>query len=191
VSRERRTVVPYAGAGLLYLLLSFGLWWHVWSVGPSRVMTCDCTDAGRMVWYLEWSAYALRHGHQLLFSTWLFHPTGLNLLTDTSVPALGLALSPVTLLAGPVAAINVASTLIPALTAFSMFWLLRRWVRWTPAAFVGGLLYGFSPLVVVQLAFGWLNLACLALLPLIVACFDELYLRQRRRAVSVGAALAA
>jgi hypothetical protein len=144
-----------------------------------------------MVWYLEWSAYALRHGHQLLFSTWLFHPTGLNLLTDTSVPALGLALSPVTLLAGPVAAINVASTLIPALTAFSMFWLLRRWVRWTPAAFVGGLLYGFSPLVVVQLAFGWLNLACLALLPLIVACFDELYLRQRRRAVSVGAALAA
>ena len=153
-------------------------------------MTCDCTDAGRMVWYLEWSAFALSHGHQLLFSDWLFHPVGLNLLTDTSVPAIGLVMSPVTLLAGPVAAINVASTLIPALTAFSMFWLLQRWVRWTPAAFVGGLAYGFSTAVIVQLAFGWLNLACLALLPLMVACFDELYIRQRVRAARVGTLLA-
>jgi hypothetical protein len=176
--------------GALYLLLAIGLWWHVWSTTPSTVMTCDCTDAGRMIWYLEWSAFALTHGHQLLFSNWLFHPVGLNLLADTSVPAIGLAMAPVTLLAGPVAAINVASTLIPALTAFSMFWLLQRWVRWTPAAFVGGLAYGFSAAVIVQLAFGWLNLACLALLPLMLACFDELYIRQRIGAARVGTALA-
>jgi hypothetical protein len=99
-------------------------------------------------------------------------------------------MSPVTLLFGPVAAINVASTLIPALTALSMFWLLQRWVRWAPAAFVGGLVYGFSATVIVQLAFGWLNLACLVLLPLLVACGDELVIRQRARPVRVGAALA-
>jgi hypothetical protein len=181
----------YPTAGGLYLLLAVGLWWHVWSTSPSTVMTCDCTDAGRVVWYLEWSAFALSHGHQLLFSTWLFHPVGLNLLADTSVPAIGLALSPVTLLAGPVTAMNVASTLIPALTALSMFWLLQRWVRWTPAAFVGGLAYGFSAMVIVQLAFGWLNLACLALVPLMVGCFDELYIRQRMRPARVGVLLAA
>jgi hypothetical protein len=178
------------GAGTLYLLLSVGLWWHVWSAGSSSVMTCDCTDAGRVVWYLQWSAFALSHGHQLLYSNWLFHPGGLNLLTDTSVPAIGLVMSPVTLLFGPVTAINVASTLIPALTALSMFWLLLRWVGWAPAAFVGGLAYGFSAAVVVQLAFGWLNLACLALLPLMVACADELLIRQRARPIRVGAALA-
>jgi hypothetical protein len=180
----------YLGAGSLYLILSVGLWWHVWSSSPSQVMTCDCTDAGRSLWYLEWSAFALSHGHQLLFSTWMFHPAGFNLLSDTSVPMIGLIMSPVTLVFGPVTAINVASTLIPALTALAMFWLLHRWVRWTPAAFVGGLAYGFSALVIVQLAFGWLNLACLALLPLIVGCLDELFLRQRARPARVGVALA-
>ena len=153
-------------------------------------MTCDCTDAGRMVWYLEWSTFALTHGHSLLFSNWLFHPAGFNLLSDTSALAIALVMSPVTRLFGPVTAINVASTLIPALVALSMFWLLLRWVRWAPAAFVGGLAYGFSASVIVQLAFGWLNLACMALLPLMVACFDELYIRQRFRPARVGAALA-
>jgi hypothetical protein len=180
----------YLAAGGLYLLASFGLWWHVWSAGPSSVMTCDCTDAGRMVWYLQWSSFALSHGHQLLYSNWLFHPVGVNLLTDTSAPAISLLLVPITRLFGPVTAMNVASTLIPALTAFSMFWLLQRWVRWAPAAFVGGLAYGFAALVIVQIAFGWLNLACLALLPLVVACLDELFIRQRARPLRVGAALA-
>jgi hypothetical protein len=180
----------YLVAGSLYMILSVGLWWHVWSTSPSQVMTCDCTDAGRSLWYLEWSAFALSHGHQLLFSTWMFHPVGFNLLDDTSVPLIGLIMSPVTLVFGPVTAINVASTLIPALTALAMFWLLRRWVTWAPAAFVGGLAYGFSALVIVQLAFGWLNLACLALLPLIVGCLDELFLRQRARPARVGIALA-
>jgi dolichyl-phosphate beta-glucosyltransferase len=170
--------------------MSVGVWWHMWSTGPSTVMTCDCTDAGRMVWYLEWSAFALAHGHQFLFSNWLFHPGGFNLLADTSAPAISLAMSPLTLVSGPVTAMNVASTLIPALTALSMFWLLQRWVRWAPAAFVGGVAYGFSASVIVQLSFGWLNLTCLALLPLIVACLDELFIRQRLRPARVGAALA-
>jgi hypothetical protein len=180
----------YLVAGGLYLLASFWLFWHVWSTTPSSVMTCDCTDAGRIVWFLNWSPFALSHGHHLLYSDWLFHPVGVNLLTDGSVAAIALVLSPVTWLFGPVTTMNVASTLIPALTALSMFWLLQRWVRWPAAAFVGGLAYGFTALMVVQIAFGWLNLACLALLPLVVACLDELLIRQRARPRRVGAALA-
>ncbi len=177
-------------AAALYLALAFALWWHAWSTSPSGVMTCACTDAGRMVWYLEWVPFALGHGHSLLFSTYQFHPHGFNLLADTSVLALGTLSSPVTVLFGPVVSMNLLSTLIPAATAFSMYWLLLRWVRWVPAAFVGGLAYGFSAWVLVQLAFGWINLACVALLPLVAACLDELLIRQRRRAALVGAALA-
>ena len=33
-----------------------------------------------------------------------------------------------------------------------MFVLLRRWVSWAPAAFFGGLVYGFSPFMVTELA---------------------------------------
>jgi hypothetical protein len=186
-----RRWVRLAAAGLAYLAASFLLWWHVWTApgGPSSVMTCACTDAGRSVWSLEWSAFALAHGHRLLFSTSLFHPTGFNLLTDTTTPAVGLVSAPVTWAAGPVVAFNLAVTLAPALTALSMCWLLQRWVRWTPAAFVGGLAYGFSAFVVVQLAFGWLNLALLALLPLMAACLDDLLVRRRRSPVRVGAVL--
>ncbi len=152
-------------------------------------MTCECTDAGRMVWYLQWEAFALAHGHQLLFSTWLFHPSGVNLLTDTSVPALGVLLAPVTLVFTPVVSFNLAVTLIPVATSLSMFWLLRRWVRWTPAAFVGGLLYGLTAATIGQLADGWLNLACTALLPVIVGCLDDLVARRRHRPVVVGGAM--
>ena len=179
----------YLVAGGLYLLVSLAMWWHVWTARPSAVMTCGCTDAGRAVWYLEWSAYAVSHGHNLLHSNWLFHPAGFNLLTDTSIPAVGLAMTPVTLLFGPVVGVNVVDTLIPVLTGLAMFWLLQRWVTWTPAAFVGGLVYGFSAFVIVQLAFGWLNLAFVGLLPLMVACVDELLVRQRARPVRVGLAL--
>jgi hypothetical protein len=179
----------YLTAGGLYLAASIGLWWHVWTRGPSSVMTCSCTDAGRAVWYMQWSVFALAHGHSLFFSNWLFHPNGFNLLADTSVPAITLVMTPVTALWGPVAGVNVAATLIPALSALSMFWLLQRWVRWAPAAFVGGLCYGFSAFVVVQLAFGWLNLACTVLLPLMAGCLDDLLVRQRRRPLGVGVAL--
>ena len=125
------------------------------------------------------------------YSNWLFHPVGFNLLSDTSAPAIGLVMSPVTLLFGPVTAINVASTLIPALTALSMFWLLQRWVRWTPAAFVGGLAYGFSASVDRPAGRSAGSTSpVMALLPLMVACVDELYIRQRARPVRVGWALA-
>ncbi|MHB1712430.1 MAG: hypothetical protein ACYCV7_13690, partial [Acidimicrobiales bacterium] len=179
----------YPVAGALYLLASVAVWWNAWARGPSSVMTCACTDAGRTLWYLEWPAYALTHGHNLLYSTWLFHPGGFGLLSDTSIPAVGLIAVPITLLFGAVVSINLADTLIPVVTALSMYWLLRRWVRWTPAAFIGGLAYGFSAYVLVQLAFGWLNLALVGLLPLMVACADELFIRQRVGSVRVGIAL--
>ena len=106
---------PYAAAGGAYLALAVVLWWHVWTAaaGPSSVMTCACTDAGRGMWYVEWSAWAITHGHGLFHSTLLFHPSGFNVLTDTSIQAIGVVMTPVTLLFGPVAAFNLAATRTP------------------------------------------------------------------------------
>ena len=150
-------------------MLAVALWWHVWSTHPSTVTTCGCDDPSLFAWFLEWPAYALAHGHNPFYSTALFHPTGINLLSNTSVLAIGIPLAPVTWLFGPVATLNVASTLGPALSALAMFWLLRRWVTWAPAAFVGGLVFGFAPVVVDNMAVAHLNLVGLALLPLMVA----------------------
>ncbi len=190
-ARPARPHQATAAAAALYLVASCTVWWHAWSSGPGTTMTCACTDAGRTMWYLAWSASAILHGHDLWYSTLLFHPRGFNVLTDTSILALGAVMTPVTWVFGPVVSMNTISTLTPVLSGLSMFWLLRRWVRWTPAAFLGGLFFGFSPFVVVQLAYGWVNLAFVALLPAMVGCIDEILVRQRVRPAKVGIVLAA
>lgn len=186
---RRATGITYAAVSAGYLVLAVVLWWGAWSTHPTSVATCACNDPSLFVWFLEWPAYAIAHAHNPFYSSSIFYPKGINLLSNTGVLALGLPLAPVTWLFGPVATLNVASTLGPALTALSMFWLLRRWVRWTPAAFAGGLLFGFSPFAVVNLAVAHLNTEVLALVPLIVGCLDELLIRRTHRPGRVGAAL--
>ena len=176
-------------SGGLYLALSVGVWWHVWSSHPTSVTTCGCGDSSLFTWFLEWPAYAISHGLNPLYSTAMFHPGGVNLLSNTSEVGIGVVLAPVTWLFGPVATLNVALTLAPVLSALAMFVLLRRWVSWAPAAFAGGLLYGFSPLVVVSLTDAHLMIGMLFVPPLVVACLDELLVRQRRRPVRVGVVL--
>jgi len=187
--RRRRSAQSLVLALAGYLALSVVLWWHVWSSHPTTVTTCGCGDTSLFLWFLEWPAYALAHGHNPFYSTALFHPTGIDILSNTSVLAVGIPLAPVTWLFGPVATLNVASTLAPALSALAMFWLLRRWVQWAPAAFAGGLVFGFSSFAFVNVAGGHLMTGVLVLVPLIVACLDELLVRQRRRPVVTGSAL--
>ncbi|MHB1712040.1 MAG: glycosyltransferase family protein, partial [Acidimicrobiales bacterium] len=184
-----RRSVPLLAATGAYLVLAVVVWWNIWSTHPTSVTTCGCGDSSLFTWFLEWAAYALSHGLDPLYSTAMFHPTGVNLLSNTSELAFGVLLAPVTWVFGPIATLNVALTLAPALSASAMFWLLRRWVTWTPAAFAGGLLYGFSPLVLVSLTDAHLMVGMLAVPPLVVACLDELLVRQRRRAVPSGAVL--
>jgi len=43
-----------------------------------------------------------------------------------------------------------------------MLWLLRRWVQWAPGAFVAGLVFGFAPFALVNLAVAHLNTEWLA-----------------------------
>ena len=176
-------------AGVLYLAVGFVLWAHAWSEGGTTHTLCGCGDPALFLWFFQWPATALAHAQNPFFSTALFHPTGINLLANTSVTGLSLPLVPVTWIWGPVASLNVASTVVPALTAFTAFVVIRRWAAWTPAAFVGGLLYGFSPFVLSSIEFAHLMTAALMLLPLILAVLDEILIRQRHGTRSAGALL--
>jgi hypothetical protein len=181
-----RTLLVAAGG---YLLLSVIIWWNVWSGHPTSTATCECGDSSLFTWFLEWPAYAISHGLNPLYSTAMFHPEGANLLANTGELAFGVVLAPITWMFGPVATLNVALTLSPALSALAMFVLLRRWVSWSPAAFAGGLFYGFSPFILTNLTNAHLNFGAAMVLPLIVACLDELLIRQRRRPVVTGVVL--
>ncbi|HYK29284.1 MAG TPA: hypothetical protein VEV61_15070 [Streptosporangiaceae bacterium] len=178
-----RRVPGWAIALAIYLLLAIGAWWHVWAGGhPDSTMTADLGDPSSFVWFLEWPAYAISHGHNLFLATRDHVPAGLNLLDNTSVLALGIVLTPVTLLFGPVATLNVALTAAPALSAISAYGCLRRGLGlWRPAAFIAGLLFGFSPYVQRNLTFGHLQVTFLALVPLITLCAYELIVTQRGR----------
>jgi hypothetical protein len=173
-------------AGVLYAALSLAVWWNVWSGHPTSTSTCGCGDASLSIWFIEWPAYALAHGLDPLYSAALFHPVGINLLSNTSAVAVGLILAPVTWLFGPVASLNLGLALAPVLSALFTFVLIRRWVSWMPAAFVGGLFYGFSPFIIVNLTNAYLMTAMAAIPPLIVLCLDDLFFRQRRRPVAIG-----
>ncbi len=176
-------------AGFGYLALSVFIWSNVWTSHPTSTTTCGCGDPSQFIWFIKWPAYAIPHGLDPFFSTLVHYPAGVNMLAFVSVFAIGVPLAPVTWIFGPVASLNVAVTLAPALSALAMFVLLRRWVTWTPAAFLGGLFYGFSPFVVVSLTNADLNLGMVLVPPLVVLCLDELLVRQRRPPVVVGLAL--
>ena len=177
-----------AAAAAAYLALALVVWWGVWSSHPTSTTTCGCGDSALFLWFFAWPAHALAHGLDPLYSTAMSHPGGVNLLANTSELALGVVLAPVTWALGPVASMNVALTLAPALSALAMFVAVRRWVAWAPAAFAAGLLYGFSPLVLVSLSDAHLMLGWAAVPPLVVACVDEL-LFGRRPPAAVGLVL--
>ena len=180
-----------AAGGVGYLALSVALWWNVWSTHPTSTTTCGCGDTSLFTWFLDWPAYALSHGLDPLYSTAMFHPTGVNLLSNTAEVGLGIVLAPVTWAFGPIATLNVLLTLGPALSAFTMYVLLRRWVSWAPAAFAGGLLYGFSPFVIVSLSDAHLMLGMAAVPPLVVLCLEEMLVRQCWRWWVTGLAIGA
>ena len=138
---------------------------------------------------LEWPAYAISHGFNPLYSRAMFYPTGVNLLSNAGTVAIGVLLAPITWLFGPVATLNVAVTLSPVLSSLAMFILLRRWVSWAPAAFFGGLFYGFSPFFITNLTNAHFFLGMAVVPPLVVACLDELLVRQRSRPVVTGIVL--
>jgi hypothetical protein len=188
-SRKRGAWKALLIAGCVYLLLAFLTWWHVWTSHPTSTTVCGCGDPSLFTWFLDWPAYAIAHGLNPLYSAAMGYPHGVNLLANTSDVALGLMLAPITWAFGPIATLNVALTLAPALSGLAMFILLRRWTSWAPAAFVGGLLYGFSPMVLSNFESAHLQVTVLIVPPLVVACLDELVVRQRRPPIATGVLL--
>jgi hypothetical protein len=108
-----------------------------------------------------------------------------NLAENTSMPLLGLLGLPVTWAFGPIVTFNLFMWLAYPVSALACFVLLRRWVRWPAAAFVGGLLYGFSPYMVAQ-GLGHLNLIFVPFPPLVLLLLDDLLVRRRGRPVVRG-----
>jgi hypothetical protein len=158
----------------LYVALSLLVWWHLWSLGPTGALPPGSLDPAADVWWLAWVPHALGSGANPLFTRAMYHPAGVNLLANTSFLALGLLLAPLTVLAGPLASFTVAVVLAPAADALAAYAAFRRFVSWPPAAFAGGLLYGFGPFVATDLRYGHLNLTVAVVAPLALVVMERI-----------------
>jgi hypothetical protein len=167
---------PVSASFLIYLAISVFAYHHT---GLNSIAGCACGDQAQEVSFFAWPAYALQHGINPFYSTWVNYPVGVNFTVNTAFTLLGILAIPITLTAGPVASFNVFLVLSFALSALAMCLVLRRWVSWWPATFAGGLLYGFSPYMIGQGA-GHVFLTFVPIPPLIFLVLEEVIVRQAR-----------
>jgi hypothetical protein len=174
----------------VYFVLTLAAYWPIYPGDPSRLVGCPCGDAAQSSWFLQWVPYAISHGHNPFFTQWINVPYGASLTQNTLMPLLGLIAAPITAIAGPVASFNVLAWLAFPLSAASLFYVLRRLQFSRLAAFVAGLLYGFSPYMVGQ-GEGHIMLTFVPLPPLILLTSWELLVQQSKRPRRLGLLLAA
>lgn len=164
--RHGRAAIPL----LLYLGLSLALIGRpVLADFGSRTIGFGA-DPTLFAWSMEWWPHAFLNGLDPIHPDIIYAPDGFNLTWATSVPILSIGLSPITALAGPIAAYNLLAVLIPALNGWAAFLLCRALgARFWPSV-AGGYVFGFSTYVLGH-SLGHPNLSLVAAIPLSVFLF--------------------
>lgn len=175
---------PSIGVVVAYGVAALAANWPTWPGDPHVIRQ---GDASFLAWCLAWTPYALAHGHNLFATNLLNFPSGIDLAQNTAVPLLGLLAAPITLVAGPIASLNLLAWLAFPLSASSAYFVLRRLGCSDLGAFAGGAFYGFSPYMVGQ----GVNLpgVVVPLPPLILWALYELCVRRERDPLRWGALL--
>jgi hypothetical protein len=184
--RLRRAAPPVlALAG--FLALAVWLLGSTWRSPTTRTLGGALGDPGVFTWFLRWTPFAVGRHISPFYSDWLNHPAGVNLMWNTWVPLPGLLLAPLTHAFGPVLSLNVLLTLAYGLSAWSAYLAIHRYVPNHGAAAAGGLVYGFSPVMIGHAHHP--NLILVFLLPWLFVLVDEVVVRQRWSPVWLGAVL--
>jgi hypothetical protein len=160
-----------------YLVLAVLANWNAWTTGATRALQSS-QDPKLNAWLVAWTPFAVSHGVNPLFSHWVNLPYGANYSANVAIPFLGIIVSPITALWGPVAAVNFLISLAFFGSAIAGYCFVRHWTTWRPAAFLGGLLFGFSPYVVAE-GIAHLHTMFVCLIPFIFIVLDEIFIRQR------------
>jgi hypothetical protein len=123
-------------------------------------------DPNFYVWGLRWWPYAIGHGLNPLYTHQIAAPAGHSLAWVTTAPPVALLAAPLTLIAGPVVALNLLTVIGLPVSAWAAFVLCRRLTGKFWPALAGGAVFGFSAYEVNHAAAGQLNLIY-SLLPIL------------------------
>jgi hypothetical protein len=188
-----RHAAPRSGTGAtalvvgIYLVLAVLANWNAWTTGATKALQ-PSQDPKLNAWLVAWTPFAVTHGVNPLFSHWVNVPYGANYAANVAIPLLGIVASPITAIWGPVAAINFLISLAFFSSAIAGYCFVRHWTTWRPAAFLGGLLFGFSPYVVAE-GMAHVHTMFVCLIPFIFLVLDEIFVRQRYSARVMGVVL--
>lgn len=127
-----------------YAACVVGLFWQFALLPNRQIPLTPSSDQVQQVWFLAWPAHAIAHGMNPFTSHAINVPNGINLLTNTAEPLLGLVFAPLTWLAGPLATYVVVlelGFLCSALSAAAAArWLGTGWF----GSWLAGLTFGFG-----------------------------------------------
>jgi hypothetical protein len=187
VWRGRSLVWP---SGVLVANLAFAVWlfWSTWQ-HPASSWIGDDRDPHILIWALGWTPHNLatlpRHP---LITDYIMYPAGANLMWNVSLIFPALVLWPVTALFGPIVTYNVLSTAALALSSWAAYLVVRRYAASEFIAFIAGMLYGFSPYMILQ-SVGHTQMTIGIFPPLVWLLLDELLVRRRWSAPLIGVLL--
>jgi hypothetical protein len=176
--QRRRELLASSPAMCAYAALAVLANWNAWTMGATRALQQPYQDPKLNAWYVAWTPFALSHGINPLFSHWVNLPFGANYAANVAMPLLAIIASPITAIWGPVAGVNFLISLSFFACCVGGYCFVRHWTTWRPAAFFGGLLYGFSPYVVAD-GRAHIHTMFVALVPFIFILLDEILVRQR------------
>lgn len=176
----RRPALFALYAFLFYLVVSVVLWGLPIGMDlASRHVGMGGNDLRLYMWSFEWVPYAVSHGIDPFHTDLVYAPGGADLTWVTTMPGPALALWPITAAFGPLASVNLAMLLAPALAAWAGFLVCRRVTGDFWASLAGGMFVGFSSYMAGQM-YGHVNLV------LIFPAILGVYLVVRRVQGSLG-----
>jgi hypothetical protein len=143
-------------------------------------------DVSSYEWDLWWIAHQVSHLGNPWFTGHMAAPVGIQLGFDTTMPLVGLVMTPVTLAFGPAAALALVTALTPGLACYAMYRAARLWLRSSTGAIAAGAFFGLSTMLTFQ---NWyhVNIAIGAIsLP---AALEAAVRLQRRAGLRQGLAL--
>ncbi|MDR7279922.1 hypothetical protein [Catenuloplanes atrovinosus] len=174
-------VAAVASIALMAFLVTRTVWFH-----PDHELV-NAQDQAFFEWMLAHGARVVTDFAYPFVSYQVNVPFGINLMANTSVLAVSIPMTPITLAFGPHIAFNVFLTGALLLTGLSWYYVLsRHLVTSKVAAWVGALFAAFAPSMVAH-ANGHPNIISQFLIPLII--WRTLCLVESGRAVRNGALL--
>ncbi len=148
-----------------FLAVSFLLALPLWTSARPRLLGYGA-DSAMHLWFLDWYAYALGHGLNPFITSAATVPHPTNLLWNNADPVLAIFAWPLTQLLGGAHAIDALFCCLVGLSAAAMAWQLRPHLQHASSAWLGGLLFGFGPFALSQLAAAHLTWVTTATVPL-------------------------